>query len=117
KNKDIVAEWDDEPAVAPATRWGETGPSIVALIENGQPKPSARPFVHASREAAETEASRLAGKHPGKEFGVYELVATKREEVKHEWQKLALAGDRAAAVDALVKVAGIRKGDAWNAVF
>lgn len=164
KNKDLVAEWVDELAVAPATakfkvgdrvenaipkndydkpgtvtevtdegyrvHWDNdpgafsiywydnelrlvapatSGNAIVALIENGQPKPSHRPYVHASREAAETEATRLAGKHPGKEFGVYELVATKREAKAYdfEWQRLAAGGQKIAAIKSLRGITGL----------
>ncbi|MBB6299953.1 hypothetical protein [Rhizobium leucaenae] len=51
-----------------------TIPAIVALIENGVALPSTRPVVHASQEAATTEASRLALLHPGQEFGVFVLA-------------------------------------------
>ena len=119
---DVDLEYIDEPGLVQTASLSDIDltiatPAIVALIEDGQPRPSIRPFVHASREAAEAEASRLAGKHPGKEFGVYDLVSTKREEPKHEWQKLALAGNETAAVDALVKVSGIDRGAATSAVW
>lgn len=55
----------------------ETGTYIVALNENGGPKPSANPHVHTSRTAAETEAERLASKHGG-DFVVYRAVTMKR---------------------------------------
>lgn len=82
--------------------------SIVALIENGQPKPSVRPFVHTSRDAAEAEAARLAGKHPGKSFGVFELVATKQEAKVYdfEWQRLAVEGQTIAAIKSLRSITG-----------
>lgn len=51
-------------------------PAIVALIEDGQPKPSHRPHVHASAELAAKEADRLAEKFKGKQFGVYVLSST-----------------------------------------
>jgi hypothetical protein len=54
-----------------------TTPAIVALIESGKPKPATRPVVHASQEAATTEASRLALLHPGQEFGVFVLADSK----------------------------------------
>lgn len=75
--------------------------AIVALIEDGQPKPSDRPHVHASRDAAEKEASRLANKHKGKTFGVYELVSSRSVPApvyKHEWQRLAAGGSKVAAI-------------------
>lgn len=62
----------------PATT--STQPAIVCLIENGQPKPATRPFVHANREAASAEAARLADKHKGHEFGVYVLAEIKKDE-------------------------------------
>lgn len=43
----------------------ERGNYIVALQENGQYKPSARPVVHAYRCVAEAEARRLAQVHGG----------------------------------------------------
>lgn len=55
----------------------DTGTYIVALNENGGPKPSANPHVHTSRTAAETEAERLASKHGG-DFVVYRAVTMKR---------------------------------------
>lgn len=88
-----------------------TTPAIVALITNGQPRPSPNPFVHAGRTAAEKEAKRLAGKHAGKEFGVYELVSTVTEEppakvYAHEWQRLAAAGFKIDAIRVLREQAG-----------
>jgi len=49
-------------------------PAIVALIEDGQPKPSDAPRVHKSQESATDEAERLAVKYPGQKFGVFVLV-------------------------------------------
>lgn len=49
--------------------------AIVALIENGTPKPATRPYVHDSRDGAEQEARRLAALHAGSEFAVFELVS------------------------------------------
>jgi hypothetical protein len=51
--------------------------AIVALIENGQPKPATRPCVHIDQATAAAEASRLALKHPGQEFGVFVLADSK----------------------------------------
>lgn len=88
-----VFDSGDLRLVAPATSGKK--PSIVALIENDQPKPATRPFVHHDRESAAKEARRLAGKHKGQEFGVYELVDTAKEAkvYEHEWQRLAAAGE------------------------
>jgi hypothetical protein len=74
--------------------------AIVCLIESGQPKPANLPHVHASTAAAEREAARLASRHKGREFGVYELVSSKREEpaYEHEWQRLAARGEKIAAI-------------------
>jgi hypothetical protein len=52
-----------------------SGEAIVCLIENGQPQPSLRPFVHDDTDSAINEAKRLTRKHKGKQFGVYELTA------------------------------------------
>lgn len=107
---DLVAEWS-VTSKAPA--------AIVALIENGQPKPSARPHVHASRGAAEDEASRLARKHKGKTFGVYELVSERSVPAptyKHEWQRLAAIGQKLEAVKTLRAAADIGLSPAIDAV-
>lgn len=88
---DLIAEWHDEPAPtnvsaqvdAIADEYGPattTQPAIVCLIENGQPKPATRPFVHANRGAASAEAARLANVNRGQEFGVYVLAESKRDE-------------------------------------
>ena len=42
------------------------------LLTPGRPKPYRR---HETREAAEKEAARLAGKMPGREFAVYERLS------------------------------------------
>lgn len=93
-------------------------PAIVALIENGHPLPATRPYVHPNRAAAETEAKRLAGKHPGGEFGVYEFVSSAKEAktYAHEWQRLAANGDKDGAIDRLISDAGISRMDAHSAV-
>lgn len=85
--------------------------SIVCLIENGQPKPADQPHVHTTRSDAEREATRLAGKHKGKEFGVFELVTTKREAAPvyaHEWQRLAAEGRRIDAIKLYRETGGRR---------
>lgn len=51
--------------------------SIVALIEDGQPKPATKPKVHADQASATAEASRLALEHPGQRFGVFVLADSK----------------------------------------
>ena len=76
---DLIAEWIDEPNSndnAPATT-----PAIVALIENGQPKPSEHPKVHKSEQAATDEAERLAVKYPGQKFGVFVLADSRIADV------------------------------------
>jgi hypothetical protein len=88
--------------------------AIVCLIENGQPKPAVVPFIHTSRSGAEREATRLAGKHKGKEFGVFDLVGTKREAAPvyaHEWQRLAAEGQRDEAAAELHRLTGMRHSD------
>lgn len=93
-------------------------PAIVALIENGQPLPSHRPFVHPDREAATKEARRLAGKHKGQEFGVYELVGTERvaKVYEHEWQRLAAGGQKVAAIKEVRTATGFTLKGAKDAV-
>lgn len=87
-----------------------TTPAIVALIEDGQPKPADQPHVHPSRGHAGDEAARLARKYPGKEFGVYELVDTRQVAAKvydHEWQRLAASGLDESAASELAELTGL----------
>lgn len=93
-----------------------TKPAIVCLIENGQPRPSDEPHVHADRASAAAEASRLAKKHTGKRFGVYELVHAAKEEPEHEWQRLAVAGRKLDAIRELRQLSGIGFGPALTSV-
>ena len=84
--------------------------TIVALIENGQPKPSSTPHVHASIGAAEKEAKRLAAKFKGKQFGVFTLTTTHEEAAPvydHKWQNMAAMGLKIDAIKELRAVAGI----------
>lgn len=84
--------------------------AIVALIEDGQPKPAGRPYVHTSEEAAATEAKRLAGIHKGKQFGVFVLTTTAEEAkpaYRHEWQRLAADGQKIAAIKELRSLTGM----------
>ena len=46
-------------------------PHIVAVIENGTPKPNARPRIHDTESSATIEAERLAKLNPGQTFGVF----------------------------------------------
>lgn len=76
---DLIAEWINEPASndnSPLTK-----PAIVALIEDGQPKPSEQPKVHKSEESATDEAERLAVKYPGQKFGVFVLADSRIADV------------------------------------
>lgn len=96
-----------------------TSPAIVCLIENGQPKPSDFPHVHPSKDAAAKEASRLAGKHKGKQFGVYEMVSTVQQPApvyEHEWQRLASEGKDGRAALTLSHHAGLPVSAAHDAV-
>jgi ribosomal protein L7/L12 len=85
-----------------------TTPAIVALITNGTPLPSASPKVHASQEAAGTEAARLAEEHKGQKFGVFVLADTKEvaKTYEHEWQRLAAGGDKILAIKAIRALTG-----------
>lgn len=98
--------------VAPTT-------TIVALIEDGQPKPSSTPHVHASTGAAEKEAKRLAAKYKGKQFGVFTLSATHEEAAPvydHKWQNMAALGLKIDAIKELRAVAGLDLLSAKRAV-
>ncbi|KRA58209.1 hypothetical protein [Rhizobium sp. Root651] len=92
--------------------------AIVALIENGQPKPSSTPHVHTSEVAAHKEAGRLAAKHKGQQFGVFTLTATHREErvYEHKWQSMAALGLKVDAIRELQAVAGLDRVSAKRAV-
>ncbi|NTA48187.1 hypothetical protein G6L34_08775 [Agrobacterium tumefaciens] len=84
--------------------------TIVALIENGQPKPSSTPHVHTFTGAAEKEAKRLAAKYKGKKFGVFTLTATHEESAPvydHKWQNMAALGLKIDAIKELRTVAGL----------
>lgn len=113
---DLIAEWVDEPvkAAEPVSK-----PAIVALIENGQPKPSAAPHVHANETLAAKEAARLAGVHKGQEFGVYVLtqkVSEPAPSYKHEWQRFAAKGEKISAIKELRSVTGLGLKSAKDAV-
>lgn len=93
--------------------------SIVALIENGQPKPSSTPHVHTSADAAEKEAKRLAAKYKGQQFGVFTLTATHEEAAPvydHKWQNMAALGLKIDAIKELRAVAGLDLLSAKRAV-
>lgn len=93
--------------------------TIVALIENGQPKPSSTPHVHASTGAAEKEARRLAAKYKGKQFGVFTLATTHEEAAPvydHKWQNMAALGLKIDAIKELRAVAGLDLLSAKRAV-
>lgn len=97
----------------------EPGPTaIVALIEDGGPKPSERPFVHETEAAAAKEAARLASKHKGQKFGVFVLTTTSLEEkiYAHEWQRLAAKGEKINAIKELRSVADIGLKPAKDAI-
>jgi hypothetical protein len=113
---DLIAEWIDESvkAAEPVAK-----PAIVALIENGQPKPSAAPHLHANETLATKEAARLAGVHKGQEFGVYVLtqkVSEPAPSYKHEWQRFAAKGEKISAIKELRSVTGLGLRAAKDAV-
>lgn len=102
-------------AATPAT----TPTTIVALIENGQPKPSSTPHVHTSTGAAEKEAKRLAAKYKGQQFGVFTLTTTHEESAPvydHKWQNMAYLGFKIDAIKELRAVAGLTLKGAKDAV-
>ncbi|TGQ19288.1 hypothetical protein [Mesorhizobium sp. M00.F.Ca.ET.217.01.1.1] len=96
-----------------------SGKAIVALIEYGQPKPSSRPHVHANVDLATKEAERLADKHRGQEFGVYELVTTRKEAqivYPFAWQNKAVQGQLISAIKQLRADTGLGLKTAKDAV-
>lgn len=58
--------------------------SIVCLLEDGEPRPSVKPYVHASEESATKEAERLSLMHIGQEFGVFVLTEKRVAEAYEE---------------------------------
>lgn len=93
--------------------------AIVALIENGQPKPAAVPHVHATQAAATKEANRLAGVHKGKQFGVFVLASTAEETAPtygYQWQRLAAGGKKIDAIKELRAVTGMQLKPAKDVV-
>lgn len=106
--------------VEPAPTLPPTPTAIVCLIENGQPLPASRPYIHTTAGAARREAERLADNHKGQAFGVYVLqgepALVAKPEYKHEWQRLAADGQKVAAVQALRAVADIGLKAAKDAV-
>ncbi|WP_198513177.1 ribosomal protein L7/L12 [Brucella pituitosa] len=129
-NSDLIAEWVDQPVKAAAplpfilrnlefTVAPIAKPAIVALIENGQPKPSVAPFVHANETLAAKEAARLASLQKGKEFGVYVMtqkVSEPAPSYKHEWQRFAAKGEKISAIKELRSVTGLGLRAAKDAV-
>jgi hypothetical protein len=129
-NLDLIAEWVDEPVKAAAPLQfilrndvfsfaPVAKPAIVALIENGQPKPSTAPYVHANETLATKEAARLASLQKGKEFGVYVMtqkVSEPAPSYKHEWQRLAAKGEKISAIKELRSVTGLGLRAAKDAV-
>ncbi|WP_320203730.1 hypothetical protein [Agrobacterium rosae] len=96
-----------------------TTATIVALIENGQPKPSSTPHVHTSTGAAEKEAKRLAAKYKGQQFGVFTLTTTHEEAAPvygHKWQNLAALGLKIDAIKELRGITGMGLKPAKDAV-
>ncbi len=110
--------WPSEMTVRPSSALPTTT-AIVALIENGQPKPSSTPHVHTSAEAAEKEAKRLSAKFKGKQFGVFTLTKTHEEAAPvydHKWQNMAALGLKIDAIKELRAVAGLDLLSAKRAV-
>ncbi len=109
--------WPSEMTVRPSSAPPTT--TIVALIENGQPKPSSTPHVHTSEVAAHKEAGRLAAKYKGKKFGVFTLTTTHEEAAPvydHKWQNMAALGLKIDAIKELRAVAGLDPLSAKRAV-
>lgn len=111
--------WPSEMTVRASSTPTPTVISIVALIENGQPKPSSTPHVHTSTGAAEKEAKRLAAKYKGQQFGVFTLTTTHEEAAPvydHKWQNMAYLGLKIDAIKELRAVAGLTLKGAKDAV-
>jgi hypothetical protein len=55
--------------------------ATAAIVVSTHRGPAPRPFVHPNRASALAEADRLARKHPGDEFAVYERVEARVADV------------------------------------
>jgi hypothetical protein len=55
--------------------------ALVAVIENGKPRPNSRPYIHTTVNSAEKEARRLSVANPGQEFAVFQRVSVSRAPV------------------------------------
>lgn len=87
---DGVLDWEREDEQAADCAERKEQPCIVAMIaKDGKPRPSQCPYVHASLTSATTEAERLARKHPGQEFAVYQRVAGRIAEQHIEMKEVA----------------------------
>lgn len=110
--------WLENYSVKPAP--STTQPTaIVALIEDGKPKPADIPHVHANQAAAEREAKRLSGVHKGKQFGVYVLATTAEEPAPvyaHEWQRYVAERSYRYAATHLMRLTGLTRPAADAAV-
>lgn len=58
-----------------------TTPAIVAVIENGTPKPNKAPKIHVTEADATKEAERLASRNPGEKFGVFVMTTARIADV------------------------------------
>jgi len=93
--------------------------AIVCLIENGQPLPASKPFVHPDAASAQREAKRMAEVHKGQMFGAYVLAgapAVVAKVYEHEWQRLAAANQKINAIKELRRITGMQLKPAKDAV-
>lgn len=72
----LMAHYLAAKAPKPAVQRPVAKTWIVAVLRDGEPAPNSRPYVHSSKEMAFTEARRLAEKHPGQTFVVFEAVGS-----------------------------------------
>ncbi len=118
-NGDVGVNWWRDSDFTLARRVATPTPAIVCKIDKGQPLPAHRPHVHATVEAADKEAARLAELHTGQEFGVFALTGAPHRVAKvyeHEWQRLAVAGEKVQAIKALRNMAALDLVTAKRAV-
>ncbi|WP_028753684.1 hypothetical protein [Rhizobium leucaenae] len=109
--------FEDLELISPSTTPQPT--AIVALIENGQPKPAFEPKVHASEADATKEAERLAGLYRGQRFGVFVLSDTRetdKPDYGHEWKNLAAVGQKIHAIKELRSLTGMKLKPAKDVV-
>ncbi|BCG50276.1 hypothetical protein [Ralstonia phage RP13] len=67
---------------------------IGRIRERGIPSFAEKPYIHKTREIANTEANRLKDKYPGSRFGIYRFVRSVYREPDIKEQEVTVDADR-----------------------